>query len=309
MGLSCALPARPRSHPHTIVVTAFRILRPALLAALLLPACAKEELPAPDEPGLPGALPLHLTLGNPSGAIADGTQPDNHLISRHQYALGYSNSRGTATWVSWHLGAEWLGTAERCDCFTPDAALPAGFFVAQTWNYSGTGFDRGHLCPSSDRVLNDADNAATFLLTNIMPQAPQLNQGIWAELEDYARSLVDSGHELYIISGGRGSGGTGSLGGTTTTIANGAITVPSHYWKVLVVLPADDGDDLARITPDTRVIAVDIPNTQAASALPWGSYRISVDAIESATGLNLLDRIPAAVQAEVEAGVDTGPTE
>jgi hypothetical protein len=53
-------------------------------------------------------------------------------------------------------------------------------------------------------------------------------------------------------------------------------------------------------------IAVDIPNTQAASALPWGDYRTSVDAIEAATGLDLLNRIPAAVQAELEAGVDSG---
>ncbi|MBK9512935.1 MAG: DNA/RNA non-specific endonuclease [Flavobacteriales bacterium] len=93
---------------------------------------------------------------------------------------------------------------------------------------------------------------------------------------------------------------------TTTTLAGGALTVPSHYWKVLLILPNDDADDLPRITPDTRVIAVDIPNTQAASALPWGDYRTSVDAIEAATGLDLLNRIPAAVQAELEAGVDSG---
>jgi endonuclease G len=282
------------------------LLRAAM--GILLAGCVREELPPPDTAPVTEQFPLHLTMGNPSGASADGSQPDNHLVSRRQYALAYNNGRGTAAWVSWHLGAEWLGSVERCDCFTPDSALPTGFFVAQTWDYSGTGFDRGHLCPSGDRLLNDADNAATFLLTNIMPQAPQLNQGVWADLEDYARSLVASGHELYIVAGGRGSGGTGAFGGTTTDLAGGGITVPSHYWKVLLVLPADDGDDLARITPDTRLIAVDIPNTQAASALPWGSYRTTVDAIEATTGLNLLDRIPAAVQQELEAAVDTGET-
>ena len=70
------------------------------------------------------------------------------------------------------------------------------------------------------------------------------------------------------------------------------------------------GDDvLSRVTGDTRVIAVDIPNTQAASALPWGNYRVSVSAIEASTGLNLFDQIPAALQNELEAGVDNGPTE
>jgi endonuclease G, mitochondrial len=279
------------------------------LCILLLGGCAKEEVPAPTPPAVEPTLPLHLTLGNPSGAIADGSQPNNHLVSRHQYALAYNNSRGTAAWVSWHTNSDWLGSAERCDCFLPDSTLPAGFFLAQTWDYSGTGFNRGHLCPSGDRDLSDADNAATFLLSNIMPQAPQLNQGIWADLEVYARTLVFQGYEVYTIAGGRGSGGTGSFGGTTTTLADGAITVPARYWKVLLILPNDDDDDIPRITPDTRVIAVDIPNTQAASAFPWGDYRTSVDAIEAATGLDLLSRVPAAIQAELEAVVDNGPTE
>ena len=277
-----------------------------LLCVLALGGCKKVEIP---EPSPVATLPEHLTLGNPSGATTDPQDPDNYLISRYQYALAYNNGRGTARWVSWHLNADWLGNVPRCDCFLPDTDLPAGFFQAITYDYSGTGFDRGHLCPSGDRDLTDADNAATFLLSNIMPQAPQLNQGIWVELEDYARTLVDDGNELYIVSGGYGSGGTGSLGGTTTTIANGAITVPAHFWKVLLILPNDDGDDIPRITPDTRLIAVDMPNTQAASAFPWGSYRTSVDAIEASTGLDLFDRIPTAVQNDLEGGVDNGPTQ
>lgn len=281
----------------------------ALLGVLLLGGCAKVELPPHTPPAAEAPPPEHLTLGNPSGATTDGEDPDNYLISKYQYALAYDNSRGTAKWVSWHLNADWLGNVPRCDCFMPDTDLPAGYFQAQTWHYSGSGFDRGHLCPSSDRDLTDADNAATFLLSNIMPQAPQLNQGIWAELEMYARTLVQDGNELYIVSGGTGSGGTGSLGGTTTTLANGAITVPARYWKVLLVMPNDDAADIPRMTPDTRVIAVDIPNTQAASALPWGSYRTTVDAIEASAGLNLFSRLPSALQNELEAGVDNGPTE
>lgn len=287
-------------------------MRPALVlvlfGAFVLGGCGKAELPE-HTPVVVAPLPEHLTLGNPSGASSDATDPDNVLINRYQYALGYSNSRGGARWVSWHLNADWLGNAERCDCFLPDTTLPAGLFQAQTWHYSGSGFDRGHLCPSGDRDGNDADNAATFLLSNIMPQAPQLNQGIWAELEDYARSLVIGGNELYIVAGGYGSGGTGSQGGTTNTLAGGALTVPARYWKVLLILPNDDGADIPRITTDTRVIAVDIPNTQAASALPWGSYRTSVDAIEASAGLNLFDQVPATVQNALEASVDNGPTQ
>jgi len=278
------------------------------LLVLALFSCRKEEQPTPTPPPVVAPQTEHLTLGNPSEATADVINPNNYLINKAQYALAYNNSRGTAAWVSWHLSASWLGNVPRCDCFMPDTDLPTGFFQAVTWDYSGTGFDRGHLCPSSDRDANDSDNAATFLLTNIMPQAPQLNQGIWAELEIYARTLVAAGNELYIITGGYGSGGTGSQGGTTTTLANGAITVPARYWKVLLILPEGE-DDLNRITPDTRVIAVDIPNTQAASALPWGDYRTSVNAIEASTGFDLLNLVAATVQEELEAVVDSGPTE
>jgi len=102
---------------------------------------------------------------------------------------------------------------------------------------------------------------------------------------------------LYLFAGGYGSGGTGSLGGTTTTLAGGDITVPARYWKVLVVLPVGS-DDLSRVSATTRVIAIDLPNTQAASALPWGLYRTSVDAIEASTGLNLFDRIHTALQVD-----------
>ncbi len=134
------------------------------------------------------------------------------------------------------------------------------------------------------------------------------DQGIWGKLEDYARDLAYDGNELYIFSGGYGSGGTGSQGGTTTTIADGDITVPARYWKVMVVLPVGS-TDLSRVSASTRVIAVDIPNTQAASALPWGDYRTSVDAIESSAGLDFLSLVSANVQAAVEGMVDSGPTE
>ena len=68
-------------------------------------------------------------------------------------------------------------------------------------------------------------------------------------------------------------------------------------------------DDLSRVSASTRVIAVDIPNTQAASALPWGDYRTSVDAIESSTGLDFLSLVPANMQEALEGSVDSGPTE
>lgn len=284
----------------------FHGLLPALV--LFLSACQKSEddpIPEPTPPVDSNGRDDNMALGNPSGAITSVVAVNNHLIVHPQYTVGYDNSRGTARWVSWHLSTAWRGDAERCDCFEPDPLIPSGYFAAWTGNYSNTGFDRGHLCPSEDRDGSDADNAATFLLSNIIPQAPQMNQQTWADMEAFARDQLADDNEVYIMAGGYGEGGTGSAG-SATQIANGAITVPARCWKVMVVIP-EDSNDLQRIIADgARVIAVDIPNKQNAVTLDWYDYRVSVDAIEANTGLDLLDLLPADVQEVLEEDADDG---
>ena len=250
----------------------------------------------------------NLAMGNPSGATTNTAIPNNYLITKTQYVLSYNNSRGSANWVSWHLSTAWKGTATRCDCFTGDATLPTTFYKTVTSNYTNTGFDRGHMCPSDDRDGSATDNAATFLMTNIVPQSPNNNQITWGALETYCRNLLSAGNELYIIAGVRGTGGTGSLGGITNTIASGSITVPNRVWKVVVVLPVGSSD-VNRVTNNTRVIAVDMPNNQTVNSQTWGFYRTTVDAIEANTGYNFLSNIPVTVQAAIEASVDNGPTQ
>jgi endonuclease G, mitochondrial len=246
---------------------------------------------------------IHLTLGNPSNATENDSSLNNFLMIKHQYALSYNNVKGTANWVSWHLNSTWLGSAARCDCFTTDNTLPSTFTRITTSDYTNTGFDRGHLCPSADRTANDADNAATFLMTNIMPQAPNLNRQPWARLEDYCRKLIEEGNEMYIITGGYGTGGTGSKGGVDSAIAGGNVHVPSYYWKVIVVLPNGD-DDLNRIDASTRVITVAMPNNQNVSTQKWDYYRTSVDEIEASTGYDFLSKIPASLQSILEQRID-----
>lgn len=284
---------------------------PALAVCLMLVGCQKEAMSpsAPTSPMGPitPAQPLseHLTLGNPSGATADATQPTNYLLSKPQYALSYHRDRGIPNWVSWHLSTDWRGSAARQDDFRPDVTLPAGWYQVQANSYTDSGFDRGHNCPSADRTSTVVDNSATFLMTNMMPQAPRNNQQTWANLEDYTRTFLNSGNEVYIICGSYGRGGTGSSG-YAATLDQGRVTVPARCWKVVVILPTGT-DDATRVSSNTRVIAIDTPNDNSISTT-WGTYRTSVDAIESATGLDLLSAIPTAVQQVLEARVDNGPT-
>lgn len=248
----------------------------------------------------------NMGMGNPSGAVASTSYPNNYLMAKTQYTLSYNNSKLTCNWVSWHLSTAWLGSASRSDTFTSDASLPSSWTKVATSDYTSSGFDRGHMCPSADRTLSTTANEQTFLMTNIIPQAPKNNQVTWANLENYCRTLANSGYELYIISGPYGQGGTGS-NGTYSTISSKSIVVPSYTWKIIVVLPIGTGD-ASRVSSSTRVIAVWMPNTQTCSNYSWGYYRTTVDYIESMTGYDFLSNVSTSVQAVVEAAVDTGAT-
>ena len=248
----------------------------------------------------------HLTMGNPSGATAEVTNPLNYLMTRPQYVLSYHQSNGRPNWVSWHLDSSWLGSAPRQDDYRPDTSLPAGWYQVLQTDYSGSGFDRGHHCPSADRTSSIPDNSATFLMTNFMPQAPDNNQGPWEQLESYSRTLVNAGNELYVIMGGAGIGGTGSNGGVTMTVANGHVTVPAYTWKVIIVLPVGD-NDVSRVGKTTRTIAVIMPNTQGIRSNDWRTYRVSVDVVEILTGLNFFSNVPILTQSFIEKRADTVP--
>jgi len=251
------------------------------------------------------ALPAdgsNLFLGNPSNAVHDSsTSPDNYLMDSGQYVLSYNRDRATPNWVSWYIGTSSLGSMSRENDFRADTSLPAGWYQVQASSYSGSGFDRGHNCPSADRTSTVAANSSTFLMTNMIPQAPNNNQRTWDNFENYLRSLVKQGNEVYVVMGSYGKGGTGSKT-YQTTIDGGHVTVPAYTWKVAVVL-ADGDKDLSRITTSTRVIAIDTPNTNGVNS-KWQTYLTSVDVIEAATGYDLLSNVSVSIQKVLEAKVD-----
>ena len=240
----------------------------------------------------------HLVLGNASNADTTVATPDNYLMLKTQYVVCYNRTKGEPNWVAWHLDNTWLGSTARQDDFRADATLPGGWYQVGANDYSGSGYDRGHHCPSADRTNSVASNQATFLMTNMIPQSAHNNEGPWANLEDYTRSLVtSSGDECYIYMGSYGSQGT---------LASGHVTIPAYTWKVIVVLPAGS-NDLSRVTTSTRVIAVVMPNndSQISQSADWRNYRVTTDYIESMTGLDIMSAVPASIQQVIEARIDT----
>jgi endonuclease G, mitochondrial len=237
----------------------------------------------------------HEVLGNPTDARTDPIGfANDYLMEKNQYVLSYNRDRGTPNWTEWHLDSSWTGSADRQDDYREDTTLPnlAGWYHVQGSDYTGSptgeGFDRGHMCPSADRTNSTSDNSATFLMTNMIPQAPVNNQLVWADLENYERSLVDGGSELYIYSGGAGIGGVG-LQGLKNTIVGGRVTVPAYTWKVIVVLPVGS-NDAQRVNQFTRIISVIMPNAQSITR-PWQQYRVSVGAVENLTGYRFFRKI------------------
>lgn len=236
------------------------------------------------------AASAHLGLGNPTHAGSDDL--NNYLLTRSQYALSYNSNRGTANWVSWQVNADWLGEIPRQDNFREDAGLPLGVYRVTPADYADTEYDRGHIVPSGDRTNSVQDNAATFLMTNILPQAPDHNRGVWQELEAYSRDLVYySDRTLVVIAGGYGE---------QAKLAAGRVTVPTRLWKILVVIETGQTPD--EIDVNTQVIAVDIPNREGVDE-DWRTYQTTVDRIELATGYDFLAALPANIQAVLEARV------
>jgi endonuclease G, mitochondrial len=247
---------------------------------------------------------INLAMGNPSGATTNTAFPENYLMDKPNYVLSYSRSQGKSNWVSWYLNSASVGSSGRQDDFRADTDLPSGWYRVNQNDYSGSGFDRGHMTPSGDRTSSVSVNSSTFLMTNMIPQAPDNNQGPWNDLEVYLRGQTNAngGQEIYIISGSYGVGGTGSAG-FATTIAGGNVTVPAQTYKIAVIL-SNGIDDVNRVTTTTRVIAIIMPNVQGIRNNDWRIYRTSVDAIETATGYNFLSNVPVAIQNVIEASVD-----
>lgn len=268
-----------------------------LTIAVSLVSCRNPDVPLGGQP----QGNINLLMGNPSQATSSPGNAENFLIARPQYALSYSKTKGIPNWVSWELNSTWLGEARRVGKFAPDQELPSGWEQVRPSDYTGSGFDRGHMTNSEDRSRSPEDNIQTFLMTNILPQAPDNNQGPWVQLENYSRQLVRGGKELFIISGGHGQGGVGK-NGLKATVGQGKVLVPATTWKVILVLDTPNAG-VAGVNKNTRTIAIIMPNKQGIKSDPWQQYQTSVQAVEKLTGYKFFTSVPEEIRSAITAKV------
>ncbi len=256
-----------------------------------------------------------LYFGNPSDSINDTAAAKNYLMEKPQFTLSYNSETLNPNWVAWHLCRDDLGEADRADTFRPDSELPNDWYAVrkQDYKFPAYGFDRGHICPSADRTANTEDNSMTFLMTNMVPQAPDNNRIVWVALEKYEREVVLQGKEAYIFAGPYGKGGTGDKGyfeEIPVTLKDGtelSIIVPSHTWKIILFMPEGE-DDFERVAraDEVEVLAVCVPNEKGCGKNgSWQQYLCSVNYIEEITGYDFFELLEDEVEEALESKVMT----
>lgn len=238
-----------------------------------------------------------MQLGNPSGATVDSSNHNHYLLQRTVDALDYSDVLGVPTWVSWDLTGPDIGTAGRSSSFYQDPLLPTTFNRLTTGDYTNSGFDRGHMCPSYDRTDTSANNLLVFYMSNIIPQMADNNQGPWQVFEAYCQTLAQAGNELLITSGP-------SLFTGSYIQPSGEAAIPGYTWKFVLVVPAGSGTALSRVTASTRVIALKMPNIAGIRSNPWSGYVTSINQLQTDTGYTFLSAVPASVAQVLRAKVD-----
>lgn len=242
----------------------------------------------------------HTEFGTPT----DASPWDDILVRRDEYALSYSAARGGANWVAWDLDASHMGSSPRCECYTPDPALGPGAPAVVNFDFTGSGYSRGHVTQSANRTVTLPDNAATYYTSNILPMAAANNSGPWGAFENYTSDRARAGEEVYIVAGPE-------FGPNPTTLKDeGKVTVPDWTWKVAVFVGRDQTLADVRDLDDLEVIAIRTPNRIEAGvpgsvsgiSRDWRDYVVTVDQIEAATGYDLLSALPNWMEIVIESG-------
>jgi DNA/RNA endonuclease G (NUC1) len=243
------------------------------------------------------------------GLPTDDDPSDDVIIARRQYTLSYNPRRGVANWSAWNLDATHTGGSARCNCFTLDTALTRlGYQGTTTNDWINNGeYSRGHLAPSADWTVADGDNAPTFFLTNMLPQKQEMNAGPWGAFENFLRTQLTGGREVYIIAGGIWTKDRSGPGIDGFGMMNGnRIAIPDSMWKIAVVVPDTRAAGEILDPTQVQVYAVNMPNIAAVQS-SYTAYLTTVDKIQRSTGYDFLSLIPGNVQCALEQR-SCGPT-
>lgn len=194
------------------------------------------------------------------------TKNSEKIISHTGYSLLYNEKYKQANWVAYELTKEETNKIfERSNKFSSDPKVNA--INAFDKDYKASGYDRGHLAPAADMGWSATTMTESFYYSNVSPQLPRFNRGIWKKLEELVRTWAIENKSVYVVTGPIFSKGL-------PTIGYNKIAVPNYYYKVIL--------DYKK--PNIKGIGFILPNESSKSALQ--NYAVSIDSVEKVTGLD-----------------------
>lgn len=208
------------------------------------------------------------------------------LVVHPGHMLVYSEKHEVPKWTA-HIATPDLitGNLARIDSFLPDPLVKTG--TAVTADYWNSGYDRGHMVPSADMRWTFDALQGTYYYSNICPQVPELNRGTWAELEDWGRRYVNfSKRRVFIVTGPVLHDGLPTL---QKADRQNEVSIPELYWKVIADIDGDQPQAIAFVMRNAK------------QEYPPISYAVSVDSVETLTGLDFFPALDDAVEARIEA--------
>jgi endonuclease G, mitochondrial len=229
-------------------------------------------------------LPTHEP--NPADSIVLDSLHIPYLLADYQllhylgFSLQYNEDHEQACWVGYRLNSSrLLKEASRTDNFRHDPQITTG--TATNADYAKSGYDRGHLAPAGDMAWSDQAMSESFFYSNMSPQVPGFNRGIWKKLEEQVRNWVNDTTELFVVTGPILEEGLVKIG-------TNEVSVPKFFFKALL-----------RRTPHTlHAIGFILPN--ASSNQPLMNYAVSVDSLENVTRINFFHQLPDSIEHEIE---------
>lgn len=223
-------------------------------------------------------ISLHLCADD-SKYLPQGGQGE--VIEHSGFILQYNNEREQASWVAYELTrSEVLNkVAIRKDNFRPDPEVDLGSALLS--DYSKSGYDRGHLVPAADLSWSHQSMSDSFFLSNMSPQEPSFNRGIWKKLEEKVRSWALMNDQIYVVTGCLFVDDRGAIGASH-------VDIPSHYYKVIF-----DGHGT-----DVKMLAFVLENK--ASKEPLQSFVRTVDQVEELSGLDFFASLPDEIENDLE---------
>ncbi|WP_420386372.1 DNA/RNA non-specific endonuclease [Roseivirga sp.] len=203
------------------------------------------------------------------------------IIERPYYTIRYNEEHEQAAWVAYKLVADSLNqtTYERKDNFREDPRVRSG--SASLDDYKGSGYDRGHLAPAADFSYDEFALSQSFYMSNMSPQNPSFNRGVWKKLEDQVRDWAKANQAVYVVTGP-------VLNKRFKTIGKNQVSVPEYYYKIVL--------DIEK--PEVKAIAFLMKNEKSSADL--STFVVTIDELEKLTSLDFFPSMPDELENALE---------